>query len=170
MLENLIDAILGNLFFVVIIVGGLISFFSDRKKKEEARNKEENQRKQKTPTSQTIGRVQPEAEKGSMERKPTERTTLAEQMNQSNQKDIKSVDQLRKEQLKRLKGTISSNGETHKNDNSNTSYSLSEKKLSKSTQFNSDFIKNLNEKKLAENIIFSEVLGKPRSLKPYRRE
>lgn len=168
MLENLIDAILGNLFFVVIIVGGLISFFSDKKKKEEAK---ENQSKQQMPKSQPLGRQQPEVKRAPIERKTYDKTTRSEQMNQANHKGTQSIDQLREEQLKRLKGTIASSvnnrGKYDSKMNKKSNDLLLERKSSISPKSKGAFMGHLTTKSLADSIVLAEVLGKPRSMKPH---
>ena len=162
MISDIIELIFSNLFIVIIILGGLMSFFKENKKQKEAAEKRRNERKT-TQTSQPLP--------GRME---TNRPTQSRQQKSTKEKQapsMKSIEEQRAEQLKRLRRTVSTIGNNEHTDQHKIPKDIEKGLLRTQTksrsQHQTPFQKKLTRTGLMDSIVMAEILDKPKSLRPH---
>src|SRR5699024_20438 len=162
MIEDIIDFIFSNLFLVVIIAGGLISFFTENKKQKEA--SEERQQQRKTTSHPLPNRMD------------THKPVQSSQQNtkqQTKAPSMKSIEEQREEQLKRLRRTVSTTEKNEQTDNELVSSDMEKRLFKKETkpklQHQTHFQKRLTKTGLIDSIVMAEILDKPKSLRPHQR-
>src|SRR5690625_1465184 len=161
-MEELIEVLLANPFLILVILGGLISFF--RGNKERAKQEEENQppsRPTQTQTTRQPSQQQPTQQRTTVQRK--ERVEI----------DNRSIDEHRIEQMDQLRKQLSVDSHHMPKEASESHFENLERLPLNHTpyrkqKFKKKMKKNVTKQGLINGIIMAEVLGPPRSKKPYR--
>lgn len=168
-MDQIIDLIFENPFFLVLIIGALLSLFGDKKKgkqeeREQGQQQTSSRRRMPEPEGKPLGRMEttPERQPNLVQKKKEMSSQLSIEEHRANQmaeylkrsstnetstdRDELSEDQVNKEQ-KRIQKLA-------------TSY--------KQNEFKKEFKKSLTKEGLVNSVIMSEVLGSPRSRNPYQ--
>ncbi|HHU19402.1 MAG TPA: hypothetical protein GXZ58_04035 [Bacilli bacterium] len=153
-MEELLDLLVSLLTFVFVIGGSVVKSFSD-KQKEEA--------KKRAPVKRNV--YSPQKQVSEPKRERFERFEVDDQQFESQQNE--QFEQLRKDLNISTKSTISSlhDVQTEHEDLGKLLVSASRKKVI--TKKEMGLNKYFTDKGLAGSIIMSEILGQPRSKRPY---
>ncbi|MFC2948391.1 hypothetical protein [Virgibacillus sediminis] len=152
---NLIEFIFGNFFLIIMVIAGLMGFLRNNKQEEEQSPRER-------PVSRPAPR-QPAPQRQSGERKSKEKNVVIAESIEDQQN--KQMDRL----ADRLHAHTSSNTDFRGAETLENPLREPEKGLTKKQEeTRSDIKRNLSKKGLINGIVMSEVLGPPRSKKPYR--
>ncbi|MGM8364621.1 hypothetical protein ACLIBG_03960 [Virgibacillus sp. W0181] len=169
-MEELFQFITSNFIMFVIIIGGLISLF---------RNKQTGEQQSKQRPSNI-----PETRSQTQSKQEEVRDNW--QLDERMQESIETMtsEEQREKQLERLKSQVNANSHMNRQRSNNASKDVqdnhksfqplpesTDRRLSDSKQddhFKKKIKGQLNRGGLLESIVMAEVLGSPRSLKPYR--
>lgn len=179
---DFIELILGNPLLLLLIIGGLASLFS-KKEKESEKQSQSSQRSEQTNSQSEpkrpsrfedfMGKIEDALSDDEPEKrhKPQPSTTR-----EASQPSL-SADEKRMQQMQRLSDQIKDG--TYETKDASDSRRLSKKnsriQVDVEGNPNVDVLrtqvkKRLHKRKLMDSIIMSEVLGEPRSKKPYQRK
>jgi hypothetical protein len=163
-MEAILEAIFSNFFLILVILSGIFSFF----KKNAEDQKKNNSPKQKTRPKT----VQPSSRQ--TETKTKTRPVYTSKMEDTIKESVQqvSVEERQKAQMERLAEKFNTSKEIGRTIVQDTeigkSISNSKIKNSKQIKKSANFNMRLKRNDLVQGVIFSEVLGSPRSKKPYR--
>lgn len=168
---DFIEFIMNNMFLVIIIISGIIGFLSS--------NKEEQKKQQQRKTQQqrpTASKPKP-TPTPSGPKEPQHRQRVYQTKTQSEEKDLTataSIADEQQEQMKRLEeryGITSTDLTDEDLSHQGLKFRKSLTKIKDLSEeqrvLKKDIRNSLKNKGLINGIIMAEVLGKPRSLKPY---
>ncbi|WP_068674339.1 hypothetical protein [Oceanobacillus sp. Castelsardo] len=163
-MEAILEAIFSNFFLILVILSGIFSFF---------KKNTEDQKKNKTPSKQKTKpkTVQPSARSTETTKKRPVYTSKIEDTIQESLQQL-SVEEQQKAQMERLAEKFNTNKEIGRTieQGLDFSQSFSNSKILKTKQIEkrTDFNMRLKRNDLVQGVILSEVLGSPRSKKPYQ--
>ncbi|MBN6206001.1 hypothetical protein JYK21_06020 [Ralstonia pickettii] len=168
---NFIEFIMNNMFLVIIIISGIIGFLSSNKEEQKKQQQRKTQQ-QRPAASKTKPTPTP-----SGPQEPQHRQRVYQTKTQSEEKDLTTTASIADEQQEQMKRLEERYGITS-TDLTDEDLSLQGLKFQKSLSkikdlseeqrvLKKDIRKSLKNKGLINGIIMAEVLGKPRSLKPY---
>lgn len=186
-MEELIELVLGNPLLLLLIVGGLISLFrkdGDKKNQESERRQqtgEQSQPKKPSPFGDFLERMEDALTDGEEEKtsKPKPKPSYS---HEPPAKQTMSAHETRMEQMQKLSNQIEAgtyegaggdlpSGVNDKSHSGITDYSTGEVYIEMNHQtkkLRKQMKERLNKKSLIDSVIMAEVLGEPRSKKPYR--
>lgn len=159
-MDAILDAIFSNFFLILVILSGIFSFFK-KNAEEQKKNKKPNKPKTIPKIVQTSSRKTQTTNK-----RPVYTSKMEDTMEESVQQP--SIGEQQKAQMERLAKKINTNKEIGRTIEQGPSFSNSEILKTKKIKKRSDFNMQLKSNDLVQGIILSEVLGSPRSKKPYR--
>lgn len=168
-MDQLIDIIFDNPFFIIIIIGGLISLFKGKAKQEE----QQEQRQQQQPQQQSQqARRMPERPKPTIAKQTNDhrRTHSEKQEAISNL----SIEEHRAEQMKRFSDSLATNQHSGMTDRPKIADATREEEVQRLTskyndqKFKRQFENSLTNKGLINSVVMAEVLGSPRARRSYQ--
>lgn len=180
MIESIIDFVLNNLFIVIIVIAIVSNLVSSSKKTKRKNEQRESQGSSSSGNSQTR---EPEPLESKIERNlkkfenvfEQEKDVFEENVSKSNkpaEKEMTAIEEHRNKQREALADRYRTNTETSRKDELQQKESKNEPAVIshhniKSTISKKGLKTRISKNGLQESIVMAEVLGKPRSLKPY---
>lgn len=164
-MDQIIDLIFENPFFLIIIIGALFSLFSGKKKEEQKEQQRSSQQNRPRPESVNAA-SRTSRRKQQVNRGEQERERVTPQL---------SIEEQRAKQLaqfasKNVSSQHHSDSDVKTADGENKRKTEIQELASSYSQreFKREFKKSLSRKGLINSVIMSEVLGPPRARNPYK--
>lgn len=172
-MDQIIDLIFENPFFLIIILGALFSLFGGKKKEEQQEQRQTQQQRTQQP-SQRQRQPQPHQQ---IKTRPT--TAQSEkQVNRSERGKAPSQLSIEEQRAKQMARFASDNVTSHHSDDAERKMVAADNRRKTEIQnlassynqkrFKKDFKKSLTSEGLINSVIMSEVLGSPRARNPYQ--
>lgn len=172
-MDQLIDIIFDNPFFLIIIIGGLFSLFKgkgqeeEKQKQQQQEKQRQQQQRQRQQTAQTSERPKPVVAKRTHEHRPrsNEEVSAPYQL---------SVEEQRAEQMKQFAGNLNIDEHSGLKDRPRVADEKRSEEIQGLTskyshkKFKKEFKKSLTSKGLINSIVMAEALGQPRAKSPYQ--
>lgn len=161
-MEAILEAIFSNFFLILVILSGIFSFFKKNAEDQKKNNAPKQKNRPKT--------VQPSSRQTETKTRPVYTSKMEDTIKESVQQV--SIEERQKAQMERLAEKFNTSKEIGRTIEQGTefgkSFSNSKIKNTKQIKKSANFNMRLKRNDLVQGIIFSEVLGSPRSKKPYR--
>ncbi|RWZ60036.1 hypothetical protein EQV77_01690 [Halobacillus fulvus] len=170
-MQELLDLIFSNFIIIAAIIGGILSWIGGQSRKEDEANK----------PRRSTGPFMPEQQR----ERPTESSSFPEQTQKTGEERLKDYYESKQEKLKEVKEDLSRGSKplepisdfSYETPNQDIHTVMQEKEArpGKESRKISDYdkVSNLSRpekwdrKRLAEGIVMSEILGRPRAYKPH---
>ncbi|WP_163970038.1 hypothetical protein [Oceanobacillus halotolerans] len=171
-MQGLLEAIFSNFFIIIVIIAGLLGFLRDNAAKGNKKQEQRPRQQRPSPTRQPRPSRTPSG--------PTQAKKVdSSPVDSSRQIQSTSIEQQREDQMKRLADQIQTEGKQdldekvqneaiqdimQTNEDKRQKQQLTEEQF----QLKQQIKHNLTKKGLVNGIVMAEVLGPPRSRKPYQ--